>query len=73
MPPEKTLVEVMSEAGIEIAVSCSQGICGTCITTVLQGEPEHRDSVLTDEERERNDQMTPCCSRARSRTLVLDL
>ncbi|MFX4853961.1 2Fe-2S iron-sulfur cluster binding domain-containing protein, partial [Acinetobacter baumannii] len=50
-----------------------QGICGTCLVRVLEGEPDHRDLYLSPEEQARNDQFTPCCSRARSRTLVLDL
>jgi vanillate O-demethylase ferredoxin subunit len=58
---------------VEVQSSCEQGICGTCLTPVLAGEPEHRDLYLTDEEHARNDCFTPCCSRARSPQLVLDL
>ncbi|SNS57829.1 2Fe-2S iron-sulfur cluster binding domain-containing protein, partial [Noviherbaspirillum humi] len=54
-------------------VSCEQGICGTCITRVLEGEPDHRDLYFTDEEKAANDQFTPCCSRAKGKLLVLDL
>ena len=53
--------------------SCEQGVCGTCITRVLEGEPDHRDLYFTDEEKAKNDQFTPCCSRSRSKVLVLDL
>ncbi|MEH6437739.1 PDR/VanB family oxidoreductase [Massilia sp. DD77] len=73
VPAGKTALAVLQENGIDIPVSCEQGICGTCATRVLDGVPEHRDDYLTDAERAANDQFTPCCSRARSGTLVLDL
>lgn len=69
----ETVVEVLRSQNIEIPISCEQGICGTCLTRVLEGTPDHRDSFLTDEERSRNDQFTPCCSRSHSQVLVLDL
>jgi vanillate O-demethylase ferredoxin subunit len=59
--------------GVEILTSCEQGVCGTCITRVLQGECDHRDLYFTDEEKAKHDQFTPCCSRAKSAVLVLDL
>lgn len=71
--PGQTIVQALKENGIEILTSCEEGVCGTCITRVLEGEPDHRDLYFTDEEHARNDQFTPCCSRARSSTLVLDL
>jgi vanillate O-demethylase ferredoxin subunit len=70
---DRTVVQVLAENGIDIPVSCEQGVCGTCITRVLSGTPDHRDMYFTDEERARNDQFTPCCSRSKSGTLVLDL
>ncbi len=73
VPPEKTVAQVLAEHAIEIPLSCEQGICGTCITRVLEGVPDHRDLVLTAQERAKNDQFTPCCSRALSPRLVLDL
>lgn len=73
VPPGRSITTVLAEQGVDIPVSCEQGVCGTCITRVLEGTPEHLDSYLTDSERARNDQMTPCCSRARSPRLVLDL
>lgn len=73
VPAEKTIVEVLRENGIGIPVSCEQGVCGTCITRVLEGEPDHKDVYFTDEEHARNDQLTPCCSRSKSKMLVLDL
>lgn len=69
----QTVVEALSGCGVEVPVSCEQGVCGTCLTRVLEGEPDHRDVYLTDEERAANDQFLPCCSRARSAVLVLDL
>jgi vanillate O-demethylase ferredoxin subunit len=73
VPPGRSIAHVLDEAGVFVPMSCEQGICGTCLTAVLEGEPEHRDQFLTDEEHARNDQMTLCCSRARSARLVLDL
>lgn len=73
VPATLSVAQVLLEAGIDIPLSCEQGICGTCLTRVLEGEPDHRDMFLTDAERARNDQFTPCCSRARSARLVLDL
>jgi vanillate monooxygenase ferredoxin subunit len=73
VPADKSIVEVLADIGIEIPTSCEQGICGTCITTVLQGTPDHRDLVLTDEEHDYNDRMTLCCSRALTDLLILDL
>jgi len=73
VPIDKTVVRVLEENGIGIPISCEQGVCGTCVTRVLDGTPDHRDVYFTDEERAKNDQFTPCCSRAKSRMLVLDL
>jgi len=73
VPKDKTVVQALAEAGIEVATSCEQGICGTCLTRVLEGEPDHKDMYLTPEEQAANDQFTPCCSRSRSPRLVLDL
>jgi vanillate O-demethylase ferredoxin subunit len=73
IPADKTVVQVLESHGVEIAISCEQGVCGTCLTRVLEGVPEHRDLFLTDEEQAANDQFTPCCSRSRSALLVLDL
>ena len=73
IPADKTVVQVLESHGIEIAVSCEQGICGTCLTRVLEGIPEHRDLFLTEQEQALNDQFTPCCSRAKTPLLVLDI
>ncbi len=71
--PDQTIVQALAEAGIEVDISCEQGVCGTCIVDVLDGEPDHRDQFLTDEEKEDNDQIAVCCSRAKSKTLTLDI
>jgi vanillate O-demethylase ferredoxin subunit len=73
IPADKSVVEVLARHGIEIPTSCEQGICGTCITGVLSGVIDHRDFVLSDEEKARHDQFTPCCSRAACRMIELDL
>jgi vanillate O-demethylase ferredoxin subunit len=73
VPKDKTVVEALSEAGVKIQTSCEQGVCGACLTRVLEGEPEHRDLYFTPEERSANNQFLPCCSRAKSARLVLDL
>ena len=70
---DENIVHALRSHGIEILTSCEQGVCGTCITRVLEGQPDHRDMYFTDEERAKNDQFTPCCSRAFSKMLVLDL
>jgi vanillate O-demethylase ferredoxin subunit len=69
----QSVIEALAEQGIEIAYSCKEGVCGTCLTRVLEGVPEHRDLYLTEDEQAANDQFTPCCSRARTPVLVLDL
>ena len=73
IPAHSSVVTALAAQGVNIAVSCEQGICGTCLTGVLDGAPDHRDAYLTDEERERNDSFLPCCSRARRALLTLDL
>jgi vanillate O-demethylase ferredoxin subunit len=70
---DETAAAALVRHGIAIETSCEQGICGTCATRVLEGEPEHRDLCLSDEEHEREGMFTPCCSRSRSALLVLDL
>lgn len=70
---DQTVVQALSAAGVEILTSCGEGVCGTCLTRVLDGVPEHRDQYLLPEEQAANDQFLPCCSRARSPCLVLDL
>ena len=69
----QTVLEVLSANGIDVPRTCERGVCGTCLTRVLAGRPAHRDHYLTPEEHRRNDQFTPCCSRALEDLLVLDL
>lgn len=73
VPENKSILEVLEEHGIEHPFSCREGLCGTCLTDVLAGEPDHRDYVLSDEERASGKMMTICCSRSKSPQLVLDL
>jgi vanillate O-demethylase ferredoxin subunit len=69
----RTIIEVLAEHGVTVETSCEQGVCGTCLTGVLEGEPDHRDVFLTDAEKSANDRMTVCVSRAKTARLVLDL
>jgi tetrachlorobenzoquinone reductase len=73
VPPGKTILDTLSEAGINVAHSCTEGVCGTCETRVLEGIPDHRDLILTEGERASNKTMMICCSGAKSERLVLDL
>lgn len=73
VPPNRTILEVLADHGIDIPTSCGEGVCGTCETGVLEGDVEHRDALLSDAERAENTVMMVCCSRARSARLVLDL
>jgi vanillate O-demethylase ferredoxin subunit len=73
VPKDRSVVQVLESHGIEIPISCEQGVCGTCLTRVLEGIPEHRDMFLTEAEQACNDQFTPCCSRSKTPVLVLDL
>lgn len=69
----QSIVEALALAGLKVCVSCKQGICGSCLTDVLEGEPDHRDHYLTDDEKVAGDQILLCCSRAKSARLVIDL
>ncbi|AFR47374.1 PDR/VanB family oxidoreductase [Gordonia sp. KTR9] len=73
VPPDRSILEVVTAAGIEVSTSCEDGICGTCETRVLAGTPDHRDSVLDEAEKEANDAMMICVSRACGDRLELDL
>lgn len=70
---DQSIVDALKTVGVRIQVSCEEGVCGTCLCEVLEGVPEHRDVYLTEEERADNDQILPCCSRAKSPRLVLDV
>ncbi|WP_086664071.1 PDR/VanB family oxidoreductase [Lentzea kentuckyensis] len=73
VPAERSILEVLEGSGVPVLSSCQEGTCGTCETGVLSGTPDHRDSLLTDDERQQGDVMMICVSRACSDRLVLDL
>ena len=73
VPPDTSILEAVRRVGLEVPAACADGRCGVCETRVLEGEPDHRDGVLTREERESGETMMICVSRARTGYLVLDL
>lgn len=73
VPPDKSVLEVIRAAGVSVLASCLEGVCGTCETEVIDGDVDHRDSVLNEEERAANEYMMVCVSRCRSPRLTLDL
>tara|TARA_B100000676_G_C17943263_1_gene767702 strand:+ start:417 stop:698 length:282 start_codon:yes stop_codon:yes gene_type:complete len=73
VPAGGTILFSLLEAGIEVPFSCGHGICGTCETEVVEGRPDHRDFILTDEEKAENKTIMICCSRSRTDELVLDI
>ncbi len=72
VPADRSIADVLRDAGVEVPVSCLEGICGTCETAVFAGTPDHRDSILSDEERAANDTMFICVSRSRTPLLRID-
>lgn len=73
VPEDRSIVEVAEEAGVPVIFSCMEGTCGTCETRVLCGEIDHRDSILSDEEKAENDVMMICVSRAKGDRLELEI
>jgi cytochrome P450/ferredoxin-NADP reductase len=71
--PGETIAQKLEENGVHVQVSCQSGVCGTCLTPVVDGMPDHRDLVQTDLEKASNAQVTVCCSRSKTRILVLDV
>lgn len=71
--PGQTILEALRSIGVVVPTSCEQGICGTCETHVLQGAPDHRDALLSDEEKQSGKVMMICCSGSKGDLLVLDL
>jgi ferredoxin-NADP reductase len=69
----QTVLAALARCGVTVQSSCAEGVCGTCLTRVIEGNPDHRDLFLTAQERARMDSFLPCCSRATSGMLVLDL
>lgn len=70
--PDQTVAQALIAAGVDVPLSCEQGICGTCVMRVLDGVPDHQDMYFTEAEKASNDQFTPCCSRSLSPRLVID-
>ncbi len=73
IPPGRTVLHVLREAGIQVSSSCEEGICGACEIEVLSGIPDHRDAILSEAERSENKSMFVCCSGAKTDKLVLDV
>ncbi len=73
IPADTSILNVLRAHGINLPASCESGVCGTCLTGVLAGTPDHRDCYLSKPERTAGDVILPCCSRANSPLLVLDL
>jgi len=69
----QTIAQALKQVGVVIDLSCEQGVCGTCLTPVLEGIPDHRDMYQTDEEKNSNLFITPCCSRSLTERLVLNI
>ncbi len=73
IPADASILTILRANGVEVPASCESGVCGTCLTGVLAGTPDHRDCYLTKAERAAGDVIMPCCSRAASPLLVLDI
>lgn len=73
VPSDKSIADALIDAGITPNLSCEQGICGSCLTRVISGDVDHRDTYQTDTEKRENTHISLCCSRAKSRQLVLDI
>jgi vanillate O-demethylase ferredoxin subunit len=71
VPEHKSIVEVLWDNGFDVDTSCESGLCATCMTRYVEGEPDHQDMVL--DEDERSEYLCVCCSRSRTPLLVLDL
>jgi ferredoxin-NADP reductase len=68
-----SILQMLEQAGIPAPSSCQEGVCGTCETTIIDGEAEHRDSILSPDEQEANETMMVCVSRSKTPVLVLDI
>ena len=73
IPAGQSVLHTLMFEGFDIPYACDEGVCGTCLTRVKAGMPDHRDQYLLPEEQAANDQFLPCCSRSKSARLVLDL
>jgi ferredoxin len=70
---DQSLLDALRQANIDLQSDCQEGLCGSCEVRVIEGEVDHRDMVLTRSERDANQRMMSCCSRARGEKLVVDL
>jgi vanillate O-demethylase ferredoxin subunit len=73
VPADCSILNVLEDNGFFIPVACEEGVCGTCVTGLLEGQADHKDVFLSDEEKQQMQKITPCCSRSLSPRLVLDL
>lgn len=73
IPPDRSILSVLTDNGIEVFKSCEEGICGSCVSGVLEGVPDHRDNCLSAADKAAGNQMALCVSRARSEKLVIEL
>ncbi|MDA3627414.1 PDR/VanB family oxidoreductase [Saccharopolyspora sp. WRP15-2] len=73
VPADKSILAVLEEGGVDVAKSCEEGICGSCVSGVLEGVPDHRDNCLSSSDRAAGDQMALCVSRALCDKLVIEL
>ncbi len=72
VPADVTVAQALIDAGVDVLLSCEQGICGTCVMQIIDGDPDHRDVCLSDEDKDLRKMFTPCCSRSQSARLTLD-
>lgn len=73
VPPGETILDMLLDAGVDVSFSCTEGVCGTCETKVIDGIPDHRNSFLSEEEKAENSKIMICCSGSKSPVLTLDL
>ncbi|CCV09445.1 Vanillate O-demethylase oxidoreductase [Mesorhizobium metallidurans STM 2683] len=73
VPAGRSILRVLADNGVKVSKLCEEGYCGSCLTPVVSGKPDHRDSVLTQAERNSGELIALCCSRAESENLILDL
>ncbi len=74
VPPDRSIAAVLTEQGVEVALSCEMGMCGACLTPVIEGQPDHRDTVQSDNEKASPAQCVAlCCSRSHTASLIIDL
>jgi ferredoxin len=69
---EETIIGALARSGVTVPASCNRGVCGTCEVRVLEGTPEHLDSVMSDEDKDAVGIMYPCVSRSLSPSLTID-